>query len=156
MYHFELKPSRNHFSRAASTFDKEVEKLFDVFSSPAATEYFAPPCEIVDEEKFFRISLDIPGLQKEDMVIEVKDNRLHVTGERKSPETPDRKEGIIRTERRYGKLSRVFSLPQNVNADLIEARFENGVLDLILPKEEKSHSRKIEINGWNTKTELKN
>lgn len=132
MYQFELRPNRKQH------WEKEIEKIFDVFSR---NEYFAPVCEIVDEEKLYSISLDIPGMREEDLDIEVKDNHLHITGERKFTD----KTTVLRSERRYGKFERVFSLPQNVNPEQIEARFENGVLDISLPKEEKSQTKKITI-----------
>lgn len=136
MYHYELRPARR------AQWDKELERFFDVFSN---NEYnFSPSCEILDEEKYYSISLDIPGITKEDLDIEVKDNHLHVSGERKQPE----KTNVLRTEKRYGKFSRMFSLPQNVNTDMIEARFENGVLQITVPKEEKSQSKKIQISDW--------
>jgi len=145
MTHFELYPfKRNRLWNAHSEWDKELEKFFDVFSK---SDYYAPACEILDEEKNFTISLDIPGLRKDEIEIEVKDNHLHVTGERKAQEGQTR-ENVLRSERRYGKFSRVFSLPQNVNAEAIEARFENGVLDIRLPKEEKSQTKKIAITDW--------
>ena len=143
MYHFELaKPNRRN------TWEKEIEKFFDVFSKE---DYFAPSCEILDEEKSYKVSLDIPGLKQDEIDIEVKDNHLYISGERKMSETTKR-EAYLRSERRYGKFSRVFSLPQNVNADMIEARFENGVLDLILPKEEKSTTKKIKISNHEDQT----
>lgn len=139
MYHFELRPNRTH-----NQWEKEFEKLFDVFSKE---DLYAPTCEILDEEKSYSISLDIPGATKEDINIEVKDNHLFVSGERKYLGKTE-KDYVLRSERRYGKFSRVFSLPKNVNPDAIEARFENGVLDLTLPKEEKSQTRKITISDW--------
>ena len=145
MYHFELKPSlRNQVLSAHSPWEKEIERIFDVFSK---SDYFAPACEILDQEKFYSIGLDIPGLAKEDIELEVKDNKLHVSGERKMKDQGE-KDSVLRSERRYGKFSRVFTLPQNINADAIEARFENGVLEILLPKEEKPHSKKIPISGW--------
>lgn len=145
MYHFELKPSRKTQWNPATQWEKELEKFFDVFSN---NEYqFAPACEIIDEEKSYSISLDVPGLRKEDIDIEVKDNHLHISGERKSQPKTD-KNSVLRTERRYGKFSRVFSLPQNVNSEAIMARFDNGVLELTLPKEEKSQTKKIQISDW--------
>lgn len=129
MYHFEFRPIRN---------------------SAKQWENFTPACEIQDEEKSFGISLDIPGLKQDEIEIEVKDNHLHISGERKD-------EGkAVRSEKRYGKFERVFTLPQNVNTDLIEARFENGVLDILLPKEEKSQAKKITINGLKKETETVN
>lgn len=155
MYHFDLKPSRKSQWDSPTSWEKELERFFDVFSDNET--HFAPSCEIHDEDKMYSISLDIPGLRQEDIDIEVKDNHLHISGERKY-EKKTEKNNILRSERRYGKFSRVFSLPQNVNSDAIEASFENGVLEVKLPKEEKSQSKKIQISGWKNKaveTDLK-
>lgn len=149
MYNLELRPFRSRHSmwNAGGELDKEFEKFFDVFSK---TDNFAPVCEILDEEKSFAISLDMPGFGKEDIDIEVKDNHLIVTGERKSASKTE-KNNVLRSERRYGKYSRVFSLPQNLKIDAIEARYENGVLDIRVPKEEKSQPKKIQISEWSSK-----
>lgn len=153
MYQFELKPFRRNSWNSHAEWDKELERFFDVFSK---NDTYAPACEILDEEKSYSISLDIPGLRKEDLDIEVKDNHLHISGERKVEKAT--KENVLRTERRYGKFARVFSLPKNVNPDAIEAKFENGVLEIVLPKEEKSTSKKIIISDWSAKSDqdLKN
>lgn len=146
-----MKPSRKSQWSPATQWEKELERFFDVFSN---NEYqYAPACEIIDGEKSYAISLDVPGLRKEDIDIEVKDNHLHISGERKA-ETKTDKNNVLRTERRYGKFSRVFSLPKNVNSDAIAARFDNGVLELTLPKEEKSQTKKIQISDWKADTDV--
>lgn len=142
MYQFELKPFRTSQWNPASEWDKEVEKIFDAFSR---TNSFSPACEIRDEEKNYLISVDVPGLSKKELEIEVKDNQLHVSGERKQKERTEN-EPVLRSERRYGKFSRTFALPQNVNTDAIQARFENGVLEIAVPKEEKARPKKITIS----------
>jgi HSP20 family protein len=150
--YFDLSPlRRNSLWNAPAQFEKEFEKMFDVLGSNANS--LSPVCEIRDEEKQYALSLDVPGMRKEDIEIEIKDNFLHVSGER-TIRSGSEKDKLLRNERRYGKFSRVFSLPQNVNADGIEARFENGVLDIILPKEEKSRAKKISISEWGKTPEL--
>lgn len=144
MYHFELKPFRRNWNPALE-WEKEVEKMFGGQGRPEAT--YAPACEIADEEKAYTISMDVPGLKKEDLDIEVRDNHLFISGERKFTEKTE-KNNVVRSERRYGKFSRAFSIPQNVNTELIQARFEDGVLELTLPKEEKSQIKKITISDW--------
>jgi HSP20 family protein len=138
MYNFELKPFKKNHLWNNQEVEKEFERFFEVFSK---TDNFAPVCEIHDEDKFFTIGLDIPGLKKEDIDIEVKDNHLIISGERKTEKT-----GVLRSERRYGKFSRIFSLPQNLDTEAIEASYENGVLEIRLTKEEKSQPRKIQIS----------
>lgn len=153
MYNLELKPNRRHFWNSHSMLEKELDKFFDTFNKPE--EYHAPACEILDQEKQYSLSMDIPGLRQEDISIEVKENQLFVTGERKF-EAKAEKENVLKSERRYGKFQRVFTLPQNVNADTIQASFENGVLDIILPKEEKAQARKIAIGAKAVESALKN
>lgn len=140
MYHFELKPFGKW--HPAMEWEKEVERVFG-----AKTETYNPACEITDNEKAFFISLDVPGLKKDELEIEVKDNELTIKGERKSNRATD-KNTVVRTEKRYGKFQRVFTLAQNVNTEAIEASFENGVLEIVLPKEEKAQSKKIIISDW--------
>ncbi len=142
MYHFELKPAA--LRHPVNQWEKEMEKIFEGFTK---SHNFTPACEINESEKFYSISLDVPGLRKEEMEIEVKDDRLHISGERKSEEKAE-KNNVLRSEKRYGKFSRVFTLPQHVNAEAIEARFENGVLDILIPKQEKTQSKKITISSW--------
>jgi len=89
--------------------------------------------EIFDEEKRYSVSLDIPGIKKEDINLEVNENQLFVTGERKRGE-----QQVVRSEKVYGKFARVFTLPKDVNPDAIVASFENGMLDISLPKRRKS------------------
>jgi HSP20 family protein len=143
MYHYELKPHRINIGSVADL-EKEVQRLFDGFSRPVSE--LLPLCEILDQEKAFSIRMDIPGVKKEELEIEVKNNQLYVRGERKSLANSDEAQ-LLRAEIRYGKFQRIFSVPQNVNGDMIKARFENGVLELILPKEEKSQARKISISN---------
>lgn len=141
MYQFELKPYRKSWS-PFQDFEKEVEKMFYSDNS------FIPNCEIFEGDKAFFITLDVPGIRKEDLNLEVKDNHLYITGERSEGARAE-KGTVLKSERHYGKFSRVFTIPQNVNTDAIQARFENGVLELSLPKEERTQPKKIQISDWN-------
>lgn len=118
--------------------EREFEHLFNF----SREDQWSPAVEIREEEKFFAVFVDVPGLKKEEIEIEIKDNRLIVSGERKT--TPD-PEKVLRSERRYGKFSRIFTLPQDVDTEAIEARFEDGVLSVVLPKQEKMRPKKIII-----------
>lgn len=120
--------------------EREFEHLFNF----ARDDQWSPAVEIAEEDKFFAVYLDVPGLKKEEIDIEIKDNRLFVAGERKPVVTQEK---LVRSERRYGKFSRVFTLPQDVNTDSIEARFEEGVLTVILPKLEQVLPKKITISN---------
>ena len=154
MYHFQLLPTRkeNKSWNAMSEWNKEIEKFFDGVSG---ADYLAPPCEIVDQEKAYAISLDIPGFRKDQIDIEMKDKRLHVTGERGEAQRLET-DTVLRQERKFGKFSRIFSLPDNIHEEGILAKFENGVLTITLPKTEKSQSRKITISEQADSASMKN
>jgi HSP20 family protein len=147
MYKIELKPRRQFFGH--SFLDRELDKFFE--GTTRQEEFFSPSCEIIEEEKRYAISMDIPGMNKEDINLEVKENHLHVTGER-TWKSRGENQNVLRSEKRYGKFSRVFTLPQNVNSEMIESRFENGVLEIYLPKEEKAQARKIAIAEKNAES----
>ena len=105
-----------------------------------------PPADITETEKAYRIDLEIPAVAAEDVTVSVKDGVLTVSGERKSESESD--EGKRhRVERRRGKFSRTFRLPENVDEDGIEARCRDGVLYLTVAKKEKVQPRKIAVNG---------
>ncbi|MEQ1875241.1 MAG: Hsp20/alpha crystallin family protein [Bdellovibrionia bacterium] len=106
------------------------------------TQYFQPRSDVEEFEGHYLVSIDLPGIPKEDVKIEVIDDRLHVSGERKS-ERKDKKSYA----RSYGKFEQTFSLPSHVDASKIEARFDNGVLQLALPKVEAAQPRKVEIQA---------
>ncbi len=139
MYHLELKPFRRSLSQ---TWEKDIERLID---RTAGVAHFVPACEVREEETAYVIGVDLPGVVEEDLTMEVKDNQLHLSGERKS-QAPTEKVQVLRSEVRLGKFARVFTLPQNVRAEGIVANFEHGVLTLVLPKEEKTRPMKITLS----------
>ncbi len=156
MFHLERRNRDRDLWSGSALFDKDLEKIFDVFGKQEGN-LFAPSCEIIEEEKRYLVSVDVPGMKEEDISLEIKDNHLYITGERKF-EKKTEKNNVLRTEKRYGKLSRTFTLPQDVNSEAIEASFESGVLEVSIPKTEKSQVRKIAIGTKSATTdgELKN
>ena len=129
----------------------DVDKIMSQFLQPAfnggenqSLLNFTPAYEVDEHEDHYLISLDIPGVSKNDVKVEVVDEKLVITGERKSEkrETEGRRYG-----RFYGKFERTFKLPTDVDFDKIEARFENGVLELAVPKAEAARPRTIAIQN---------
>lgn len=97
---------------------------------------FVPKVDIIENEKSFGIQLAVPGMSKEDFRIDLKENHLTVSGERKfGKESQEKDFRLIETQ--YGAFSRTFVLPENVDAEKIEARYSNGILELLIPKDEK-------------------
>ena len=97
---------------------------------------FVPKVDIIENENSYELHFAAPGLSKEDFNIELKDNSLTVSGERKfSNEKKEKNYHSIETQ--YGSFVRSFQLPENVDGAKIEAKYNNGILELTIPKDEK-------------------
>lgn len=105
---------------------------------------WAPSADISESDSDLVFTLDVPGLEKEELNISVDNGVLTVTGERKleEVETHDRH----RVERWYGKIQRSFRLPRTVDAEKITATLKNGVLTLVVPKKEEAKPREIPVS----------
>jgi len=117
----------------------------DHFWNETKTLDYTPRADIREEDDKYLINMDMPGLDKKDVKIEVEDGYLVVSGERKS-EYEDKKNGWLKCERSYGKFQRSFNLGGNVDETKIKAEFKNGELTLTLPKAEKAQKKLININ----------
>jgi HSP20 family protein len=132
-------------------FPKYVRSFFDnanrhVENSPASSSY-VPRVNISEDTNNIFVHAELPGLTKDDVKVTVTDGTLVLRGEKKSEvKTEDRK--YFRIEQRYGEFVRQFTLPENVNEDEVKASFENGILEVIIPKKEpeKPKEREIPIN----------
>lgn len=121
-----------------TSFSTLVDRFFNESVSRAggAAYSFVPRVDIFEDEKAFEIHVAVPGLNKEDFKLDLNDNLLSVSGERKH--TKERKETNYHSvETQYGTFKRTFSLPENVAAEQISARYNNGILEITLPKDEK-------------------
>ena len=103
-----------------------------------------PVAEFIEEEKFYRLSFDMPGVKQDDIDISVEGSQLTVTAERRAPsvDTAVRKRLI---DRQFGSYVRQLILPDEANLDAIEANLDHGVLDLTIGKLEAKQPRKISI-----------
>lgn len=113
-------------------------------SAEAFSSSFSPACDIEESAGHYVLSFDLPGLSKDDIQINVQEGQLTVSGERKEERKTDDKFGK-RIERSYGSFERSFSLPPNVDADNVEANYENGVLTLAVPKAETVKPKEIKV-----------
>jgi HSP20 family protein len=107
---------------------------------------FMPDLEVRETKDAFQICADLPGVREQDVEVNVSGNRLTISGKR---EEEQREEGdrFYAYERSYGSFSRSFTLPEGVNADQIEARLENGVLEVRIPKAVEQQSKRIPVRG---------
>jgi len=110
-----------------------------------AISTFTPSVNTREDEKGYYIELDLPGVKKEDINIDLNDKVLTVSGERKFKEEV-KKENYYKIETAFGKFERSFSIPEDADIDNIEAKSENGVLEIFIPKIKKETPKKrIEI-----------
>lgn len=115
-------------------------------SSNVVTSHWRPAVDIKEEADRFLITADLPGVDPKDIEITMDDGVLSIKGERNS-EVQDEKDGYKRVERVSGTFYRRFSLPDTADAERIEAKGKNGVLEVSLPKHEKVQPRKITVNS---------
>ncbi len=132
----------NH--RLWSDFDDVFANLNkDYFLGEEDNKSIIPSSELQETEKAFLVSVDLPGIRKEDLQVEVLDGKLTITGERKSRAA-------------NASFRKVYALNSQVDVDRIEAHYENGVLDLSLPKVSAKMPKKIEIQSGKIETLNKN
>jgi HSP20 family protein len=110
----------------------------------AITSAWLPPCDVFEDREAVRIIMEVPGVKPEDVKLSLENNMLTIRGEKKqvAEEKADR---VHRYERSYGVFERSFALPSTVDTDRIEARYDNGVLTVALPKAERARPRQIEV-----------
>ena len=114
--------------------------------SHVVTSHWRPAVDIKEEADRFVIMADLPGVDPGDIEITMENGVLSIKGERKS-EIRDEKEGYKRVERVSGTFYRRFSLPDSADAERIEAKGKDGVLEVSLPKHEKVQPRRIAVAG---------
>jgi HSP20 family protein len=133
----------------------ELEKLQDrlfgslpAFTAEQPSEWW-PAVDLKEEEGEFLLTAEIPGLEEKDVNVEVEQNVLTIKGEKRSErEEKQEKNGRWHLiERTYGSFQRSFALPGNVDSTKIDAKFENGVLMVHMPKRKESAARRIAVTG---------
>lgn len=106
---------------------------------------WTPRMDLSETDDAFLIKVDLPGLKKDEITVNVEDHRLMVRGERKE-ERKEEKENFLRMERSSGSFFRSVTLPPAVKEDAIQAEFKDGVLTITIPKTEESTSRRIQVS----------
>lgn len=126
----------NHKDFTPTTFNDVLDKFFNGSIQRAGIDSFTPKVDIIENEKAFELHVEVPGMKKEDFNIEINDNYLTVSGERKFSTEKNEKD-FYSIETRYGNFSRSFTLPENIDSAKINAKYNNGILELTIPKDEK-------------------
>ncbi|MBK4729147.1 Hsp20/alpha crystallin family protein [Oxynema sp. CENA135] len=135
--------------REIDSLQREMNRLFESLSPDGERTgiAFAPPAELDETPDAFDLKLEVPGMEPNDLDIEVTAEAVRISGERRS-ETRSEEGGTTRTEFRYGKFSRVIPLPAKIQNTEVKADYKDGILKVHLPKadEEKHKVFKVSVS----------
>jgi HSP20 family protein len=125
------------------------DQLFGNAGTPrsAASLMRAPETDVVETEREIRVQVEMPGLKRDHIEVDVENNVLTIRGEKREERTEGQEGRYHLAERRWGTFARSFVLPRDVDADNIQASFEDGVLTVRIPKSEKARRRKIDVGA---------
>lgn len=137
---------------------QEMDELFDSFfygtprtrqgRESALRNLWAPDVEICEEPNQLRVLVDLPGVPKDNVKIDVHEGAVTIQGERREERTEGgEQEGYRRSERRYGSFYRTIPLPEGANAEQAQAQMNNGVLEITVPTTPRRQARRLEIKG---------
>jgi len=134
-------------------FEKVAQRMQDVMSDMEKGLYieygnsFTPRVDILEDSNSIYVQIEIAGLSKDDVKISVNEDRImNITGTKKPKEEGDKKFISLRTERIFGTFTRTFFLPENIDLEKVDAKFENGVLEIKLNKIEPPKPKEVEIS----------
>lgn len=125
----------------------EIDRLFaDFFERPSGDfGRFTPPADLYETDEAYNVEMELPGFSRDDVSVTIEQGMLTIAG-RRAREESDEDENYHLRERSVGRFSRSFSLPASIEADEVEARFDEGLLKVTLPKAEEARTRKIEVD----------
>src|ERR1700735_4190262 len=130
------------------TIQNEMNRLFNTFfDQPAGRgggeRRWIPAMDLVESHDHYVLRADLPGVREDDVTVQLEDNVLTIAGQRAAEHDPE--QGYYRIERAFGAFSRSLTLPDGVNPDHVDARFDHGVLEVRIPKPEQRKPRQVQI-----------
>jgi len=128
--------------------DRTFERFFNTGMGNDLETSFMQPVNIAEDEKGYELKVEVPGMSREDIHLEIVDNRLIISGEKKD-EKEVKEKNFHRTESTYGKFQRSFLLDEGCDPDHIEAVMKNGILTINIHKlpVEKQNRKKVPISN---------
>lgn len=126
--------------RSMDNFRKDMEKAFSSF--PAILPKMShTSCDVIDEGSQFRVKMDVPGIKKNEVKLNVTDNSIEVSAEHKE-ESEEKKKNYLRKERSHVSYYRSLPLSEKISSDKVTAKLDDGVLDITLPKSKPTETQK--------------
>ncbi|QHN02092.1 Hsp20/alpha crystallin family protein [Granulicella sp. WH15] len=132
--------------RDVAVLQNRLNSIFSDFTTPESlgAGSFVPAVDVYEDAQKVVLKLEVPGIRQEDLDIRVENQTLTVKGERKF-EAEEKEENFHRIERRFGSFVRSFTLPQTVDTAEVQAKYDNGVLAVTLPKKEAARPKQVKI-----------
>ena len=135
--------------RELDSLQGDMNRLFDRFferpGNGGADRRWIPAMDLVEKDDHLELRADLPGMSEDDVHIEIKDGVLTISGERTAEEEETR-EGYRRFERAFGRFTRSVALPDGIDANDVQANFENGVLEVRIPKPKETEPTRVQIS----------
>lgn len=139
-----IKYSRPNVDLQSKNFSDILDEFFNE-SLNYRKDSFMPSVDISETENEFEVSVALPGMKKEDITVDLENGRLSIGGERKF-ENEENGKNFHRVESSFGSFNRSFQLPDTINEDSIEAKYNNGVLNIAIAKSEEKVKKQIKIS----------
>lgn len=141
----QLSPFRD-FSQVQESFDRLFNEFMNLKKTNGLQEFgFSPSCEIAEEGNNYVMTFDLPGVKKDQVKVEADNDQLTIRAERKDEKKSESKKKYL-SEVYYGSYARTFTLPGPVDEKKIQAKFENGVLTVTVPKTESLKAKQIPVH----------
>lgn len=145
-----ISKKNNSLDSSIDSFRKEIDNVFDDFFTMKPTSFFdsewLPKLDVEEDEKEFKISAELPGMDEKDINLTLENSMLTISGEKKfEKEEKNDKKKFYHSERHFGKFTRSISLPEDVKVDDVKAMFKKGVLSINIPKDETRKQKRISI-----------
>lgn len=145
--------------REFASLQRRMDRLFDEFSGsslstgPKGEVVFFPACDVEENDNQFLISMDVPGIPKDQIKVEIRGNTLTISGEHHEEKTQDKKKQM-HYERYHGRFERSFTIP-GLNAEKVEANYKDGVLQIAVAKDTTGQARRVQIGEGEARSEAK-
>ena len=127
--------------RSIDNLRKEMEKAFTSFPTFSIPKMPDASCDVIDEGKQLRVKMDVPGIKKKDVKLNVTDNSLEVSAEHKE-ESEEKKKNYLRKERSQVSYFRTLPISEKILSSKVKAKLSDGVLDITLPKSKPTKAQK--------------
>ena len=124
-----------------TSFRNFMDRFFNDDFSGGTAQSFTPRVDIAESDREFEVQVHVPGLKKDDIKIDLNENQLVISGERRF-ENEKSEKNFRSVESYYGSFRRSFHVPEIVNQDKIDANYADGILYVTLPKDEKKVAKK--------------